>query len=100
MRQPGVLPLLETLTKDLSSGGVCCLSPIPLPVFTEVRLQISLGTGEEPLEVRGKAVWLRTIPHSDQFDIGIAFLDLHPLTKRRLSVCLERLSNQLSSSSV
>ena len=90
--KPGSFPLVESLTKDLSVGGLRCLSPILIPVSTELRVELVLSTGDEPIEVRGKAAWLQEIPQSEQFDIGIAFLDLSPQTKRRLSVYLDRLS--------
>ena len=101
LRQPGGgRPLVETLTKDIGTGGFKCLSTILIPVSTEVRVHLMLSTGDEPLEIRGKAAWLREIPESEQFDLGIAFLDLSPQTKRRLSVYLERLSYNTTSSSV
>ena len=100
LRQPGggLLPV-QTLTKDVSLGGLKCLSPFVIPVSTEVRVDLMLW-GDEPIEIRGKAAWLREIPESEQFEIGIIFLDVSPQTKRRLSVCLDRLSDSPTSSSV
>lgn len=100
LRQAGGLSLVETLTKDLALGGLRCLSPMPLPVATPVVVEMGLSTGEEPLEVHGKAAWMRAIPHSEQFEIGIVFLETSPQTKRRLSGYLDRLSSQSASNSV
>ena len=101
LRQPGGgLPPVETLTKDVGTGGLKCLSAILIPVSTEMRVHLVLSTGDDPLEVRGKAAWLREVPESEQFEIGITFLDVSPQTKRRLSVYLERLSYNTTSSSV
>ena len=94
LRTPGTPQTLETLTKDLSLGGVRCISPTVCPVSTEVGLELILATGDEPLALRGKTAWFRTIPESDQFDFGIVFVELSPQNKRRLSVYIERLANK------
>ena len=89
--------IVETLTKDVSEGGVRCVSSELFPVSSDLGVEMTLFKGEESLSVKGKAVWFRMIPHSDQFDLGISFLDMSPQDKRRLSVYIERLS-ELSSS--
>ena len=86
--------VIETLTKDISLGGLRCVSPTLCPVLTEMGVELVLSAGEEQLSVRGKAAWFLTIPESEQFDFGIAFADLSPQDKRRLSVYLERLSHR------
>ena len=90
LRQPGGIPFVETLTKDLAGGGLRCLTPMPLPVATTLTVEIGISA-EEPLEVRGRTAWLRLIPHSEQFDLGIAFMEMSPQSKRRLSAYLSRL---------
>ena len=83
---------METLSKDLAEGGLRCLSPMPIPVSTRLTVEISLSA-EEPVEARGKTAWLRSIPHTEQFELGIAFEDINPENQRRLSGCLERLAS-------
>lgn len=97
LQKPGSPQVVETLSKDLALGGLRCLSPALFPVSTEVTVELVLSSGDEPLSARGKTVWFQTIPQSEQFDLGIAFTDLQPRTKRRLSAYLERLSNQVAS---
>ncbi len=87
-------PVIETLTKDLSVGGMRCLSPTIYPVSTEVSVELMLGPGEEQLTLRGKTAWFLTLSGSDQFEFGIQFFDLTPQYKRRLSVFLDRLSQR------
>ena len=86
--------VIETLTKDIGMSGLRCISSMVCPVSSEVSLELVLGSHSEALELRGRTVWFQTIPHSEQFDLGIVFLDLSPQNKRRLSVYLERLSVQ------
>ena len=85
-------PQIETLTKNLSLGGVRCLSSTVFPVSSELNLELMFSTGEEPLAARGCMIWFQIVPHSEQFDLGIAFVDMAPQTKRRLSVYLDRLA--------
>ena len=93
----GTNQVVETLTKDLAPGGMRCLSSTLFPVSTELNLELVFSDGEEPFMVRGRTVWFRTIPQSEQFDLGIAFLDIPPANKRRLSVYLDRLAAHSSS---
>jgi len=94
LHQSGNSRIIETLTKDLSEGGICCLSPIALPVSSEVSLELVLSTGQAPISVRGRTAWFRTIPQSEQFDLGIAFDEISPVDKRRLSAYLDQLSSK------
>ena len=96
IQRPGASQIIETLTKDLGIGGLRCVSPTLFPVSTEVSVELVLSTGEEPFIVRGRAIWFRTIPHSEQFDLGIAFLELPAQNKRRLSVYIDYLASQHS----
>ena len=86
--------VLETLTKDLSVGGVCCITSIPFPVSTKLNLELVLSSGEGPVTARGRAVWFRNIPHSDQFDVGISFSEIPGEDRRRLTAYLTRLSQK------
>ncbi len=88
---------VETLTKDFSVGGLRCLSSTLFPVSTELTIQLVLSSGREPIRARGRTVWFRTIPQSDQFDLGIAFLEIPAHDKRRLSAYIENLSRNPSS---
>lgn len=86
--------VLETLTKDIALGGLRCLSPTVFPVSAPLQLEVTLGAGEEPLTVRGRAAWFRTLPDGDQYDLGVVFVDLSEQDKLRLSAYLSRLSQQ------
>ena len=87
--------LLETLTKDISIGGVCCISSTAFPISTQLNLELILSTGEGPISTLGRIAWFRSIPHSEQFDLGISFLAMPETDKRRLSVYLGNLAEKL-----
>ena len=53
-------------------------------------VEFSLVQGQEPIVLRGRTAWFRLIPDSEQYDLGIAFLDMTPKTKLRLSTYISR----------
>ena len=84
--------LVETLTKDLCADGLRCVSSTVVPVATELQVEVTYAPGEEPFIARGRAVWFRALPDSEQFDVGVSFIDSQPGTKRRLSAYIDRLN--------
>ena len=96
IQKPGAGQVVETLTKDLGVGGLRCLSSTLFPISAEVSVELMLSKGEEPFSIRGRTVWFRMIPHSEQFDLGIVFFDLPDHSKRRLSAYMDRLASHLS----
>ena len=97
LRKTGTGPLIETLTKDLSIDGLRCISSLLFPVETELTVQLLLSTGEEPVTARGRTVWFRTLPQSEQVELGICFTEIPQPHQRRLSAYLERLSTHADS---
>ena len=83
-------PGTETLTKDIALGGMRCLSPYLSPVGSVVSVEIALPSQPDVVQLRGRTAWFRVLPESEQFDLGIAFLDMPTETKRRLSTYFER----------
>jgi len=88
----GEAKIVQTLTKDLSAGGLRCLSPVPKAVSTVLTLELDLGQGTEPLNLRANVAWFRQVPESEQFYLGMAFQDLEPRTRERLSRYLAALT--------
>jgi hypothetical protein len=87
---------VETLTKDLGIGGLRCVSPEAPAVSTELSLEVVLARGREPLSARGRTAWFRDLPHSEQVELGISFVDLSPHEQKRLGDYLEELLRQPS----
>lgn len=86
------LKVVETLSKNIGAGGARCVSPTVLPVSAEVTIEFSLSPGQEPIVLRGRTAWFRLIPESEQYDLGIAFVDLQAKTKALLSTYIDRLT--------
>lgn len=84
--------IIETLTKDLSSGGLRCLSPSPKGVASRVSLELTLGRGQRPLSLRARIVWFERLDEGHQFYLGLAFENLPEEQTRRLSGYIEQLA--------
>ena len=82
--------LIETLTKDLSPGGLRCVVSSPLPVGCQLALEVALPRGQDVVEVRGRTAWFRLLQDGEQFDLGVTFTEVSAETKRRLSSYLEQ----------
>jgi hypothetical protein len=91
LHQSATPHVVETLTKDLTAEGLRCLAPVLIPVGSEVGIELVLSSGNEPVSCRGRAIWFRTLPSSEQFEIGIAFSEESEAIKRRLSGYLDRI---------
>lgn len=61
------------LAQDLSIGGLRlrCNTFIPLHASVKVRAQFSPSS--EVLDLEGNVVWIRSLPYSDAFQIGLKF---------------------------
>ena len=89
----GEAKVIQTLTKDLSESGLRCLSPLTKPVNTPLSVEIDLGPGKRPLNLRAKTVWFQHIPHSEQFYLGIAFGELSNHDRELLSRYISDISS-------
>jgi hypothetical protein len=82
---------IETLTKDLSTEGLRCVCPRPVPVASPVAVELMLGSGHEPVLLRGQAMWFQSISDSEQFELGLRFTEVSDQTRRRLSMFFDSL---------
>jgi len=88
----GEAKVIETLTKDVSLGGLKCLSPSPKTIGTSVIVELDLGPGEMSVDLRGHVAWFQDLPESDQFYLGLIFDEFHERTRQRLSRYLDRIA--------
>jgi type IV pilus assembly protein PilZ len=63
--------LQKDLVTDLSPGGLFIRTSKPLPIGTEVDLEVTVASEDPPITVRGKVVWMR--PQGGKEGMGIQF---------------------------
>lgn len=81
----GETKVIQTLTKDVSIGGLKCLSPVSKPVSTALSVELDLGRDKTVIQVRARTVWFQQVPNGDQFYLGIIFDDLSNQNRQLLS---------------
>lgn len=96
LNRPGQPQVIESLTKDLSTNGLKCLTTTTLPIAAEVIVELGLGAGQEPISLRGQVVWFEERRESEQYDLGVHFVSISPADQRRLSTYIERPARQIS----
>ena len=87
---------IDTLLNDLSEGGLCCLSPHMVPCATALQVELPLEDGQGPVHIEGRAAWCRSISHSEQYVLGVAFRQVAAHDQRRLATFLHRLPHRSS----
>ena len=86
--QIGEAPLTGSLSGDISEGGLCLNVHEFIPLNTIVRLQIHVSDPERVLAAQGRVIWVREVPQSERYDVGIQFVvdqDTGPVLRNYVS---------------
>ena len=75
----------DTVTRDISAGGLRFITNQFIPAFAELFLELSLRPAAEPLQVPAKVTWIQKVPHSDQYHVGACFSELNQEHKKNLT---------------
>lgn len=80
--------------RDISRGGLCFRSKIPLATDTVIRIRVPLV--RPVFEAEGKVIWCKA--STDHFDVGVEFLKRSDLFRARMveQVCyIEHYRNEI-----
>ncbi len=66
--------LSNSMAADLSLGGVRIRVGTFIPLRSVVQLKLHLTSPVRLVPVKGQVVWVREVPYSESFDVGIQFL--------------------------
>ena len=69
----GVEASTGELAQDLSEGGIRIRSNEFIPVGQEISVGIQLKDSDEVIEVIGRVVWVRFVPYTEVYQLGIEF---------------------------
>lgn len=64
-----------TLACDLSRGGIRMNTNDFIPIGSEIVVKIRLAGQIQLVDVMAQVVWIRVIPYSERFQIGLEFID-------------------------
>ena len=70
-QEGGIFAQVKTI--DFSKGGLGLISQSQIPLNEEIAVEIDLGENEEPVLVLGKVKWVRPLPDSSYFRVGLSF---------------------------
>ncbi len=65
-----------SLTKDVSTSGISFVSSEFLSIFTRLLLEVSIPSFSRPVKAISKVAWIRKIPRSSQYNVGLQFMDM------------------------
>jgi c-di-GMP-binding flagellar brake protein YcgR len=68
-------PAFGSLAEDISEGGVRIRVHEFVPLRTIVYLKIHMTNPVRVVPVKGQVVWIKEVPHSDCYEVGIHFVE-------------------------
>ena len=74
-----------SITKDVSEGGIRFISGDFLSIFTRLLLEVSVPSFTRPIKAISKVAWIQKIPRSNQYNVGLQFMDMTEEDKRHLT---------------
>jgi c-di-GMP-binding flagellar brake protein YcgR len=69
-------PESGSLAGDISQSGVRIRVNEFMPLRKIVSLKLHLNNPTRVVSVRGQVMWVREVPYSENFDVGIRFLEI------------------------
>ena len=66
----------DFLTKDISQGGIRFMIEEFIPKGSFLKIRLKLSKTSVAVEAIVKAVWIKGMPHSDEYEIGVQFVDI------------------------
>jgi len=68
----------DHMTKDLSQGGIRFLVHDFIPKGSHLKIKLDLPGALVAIEAMVRLVWIRSVPHSDEYEVGVQFIDMPP----------------------
>lgn len=75
----------QVITTDISKTGMGFISQNEIPVNKEIPIEIDFEETGEPVFVIGKVKWVKPLPNSDKFRLGLNFDTVLIGSKTRLN---------------
>ena len=81
---PAGIKTSEFTTKDISQGGIRFLVHQFIPQGRRLKIRLNLYKTSVAIEALVRLVWIRKMPHSEPYEIGVEFVDLPPKGAERI----------------
>jgi len=77
----------QTVTKDISAGGICLIVYEPIKIGNILSLRIYLPDNEPFILTKGKVVWTKSFNiagEKERYDVGIEFVSIGEADRKRV----------------
>jgi c-di-GMP-binding flagellar brake protein YcgR len=74
-----------SLSKDLSRGGISLTVNEFIPVKGQVIVYLQQHKEAQVVELKGIVAWVKILPESERYQIGVEFCDLDESTRREVN---------------
>lgn len=61
------------LAQDLSTGGMRLRCNTFLPLNSSVKVRVQFSPASEVVDIEGVVVWVRSVPYSEAYQVGLKF---------------------------
>ena len=68
------------LSKDISIGGIQLNFNDFVPVNTDLTVSVKIKDIPKIIDVSGRVVWVKQVPYSDRYKLGLEFTNTKPFT--------------------
>ena len=75
----------DSLTIDISSGGVGLISEKYIPIDTQMAVEIALTPESDPFVTMGRVKWIRQLPDLHHYRVGMAFSESPTALRSRIN---------------
>lgn len=66
----------DYMTRDISMGGIRFLAHNFIPKGSILNIKLKLSNPSSIFEALAKTVWVKEVPFSDQYEVGVQFIDI------------------------
>jgi len=84
--------VVECITKDISAGGIKFIAQEFIPHGSHLRIKVNFHKTSFSFEALVRWVWAREIPHSEEYEIGVEFIDIPQDAVKYLQQYIESLN--------
>jgi len=84
MHHDNPIQIHNSMSQDLSEGGMQISSFYFYPVHAKLMLELYLAIDSEPIITVGKVVWVEQVPYQDRYRVGIEFSGIEDENKTSL----------------
>lgn len=77
--------LRGTITGDIGGGGIKFIAQEFIPLFIKLKVKMFLTSSSNVILALSKVIWVRKLSCLDRYEVGLEFVDLPQINRRRIT---------------